>query len=437
MAEGQGRSSEQGVKLLYIRDYLHKYTNKEHPKSAKDIIEYLASKGIKAERKTIYNDILRLQMDFQEPIEYNPKKWGYYITKPQFSVYDLQILLDCVRSANFLTSEDVSRISKKIVDLGNVYDGEKVRSVKWFDDNPVRPVNSELYNIELIQQAITENRRISFRYYIYYPTHSNRATNGKTYVESYTGNEIHIVSPKKLTHHNGHYVLECYRSDSRMKDTIYPVEFLENMVVLSSERECINVEYNEPEKMPPVPDEPKSLAQSYRETLDKIEETTCLLRERVISFEERLARKDFVPRHKTVVTLIFKKENAIVILNEFGYDTVLVPITGIYCSATIRLQLTPQFFNWLFLNRAKVIIYSPDNVIEMYRNYVEAVLHHYDIWSLSTKEILRRCYVMLDKDRTTNERIELYRQLFYGGSIDEGVFQEIDEIMGMMFKVDG
>ena len=58
MADGQGRSSEQGVKLLYIRDYLHKYTNKEHPKSAKDIIEYLASKGIKAERKTIYNALL-------------------------------------------------------------------------------------------------------------------------------------------------------------------------------------------------------------------------------------------------------------------------------------------------------------------------------------------------------------------------------------------
>ena len=63
MAEGQGRSSNQGVKLLYIRDYLRKYTDKEHPKSATDIKEFLASKGIKADRKTIYNDILRLQMD--------------------------------------------------------------------------------------------------------------------------------------------------------------------------------------------------------------------------------------------------------------------------------------------------------------------------------------------------------------------------------------
>ena len=30
MAEGQGRSSGQGVKLLYIRDYLRKYTDEEH-----------------------------------------------------------------------------------------------------------------------------------------------------------------------------------------------------------------------------------------------------------------------------------------------------------------------------------------------------------------------------------------------------------------------
>ncbi|MEE0110005.1 MAG: hypothetical protein UEP57_03820 [Oscillospiraceae bacterium] len=123
MAEGQGRSSNQGVKLLYIRDYLHKYTNKEHPKSAKEISEYLASKGIKADRKTIYNDILRLQVDFQEPIEYNPKKWGYYITKPQFTSDDLRMLLDSVRLSELLTSEETFRLYGKILSLANIYDG--------------------------------------------------------------------------------------------------------------------------------------------------------------------------------------------------------------------------------------------------------------------------------------------------------------------------
>ena len=56
MAKGQGRSSGQGVKLLYIRDYLYTHATKEHPKNAKDISKYLASMGVSASVKTIYND---------------------------------------------------------------------------------------------------------------------------------------------------------------------------------------------------------------------------------------------------------------------------------------------------------------------------------------------------------------------------------------------
>ena len=41
MAKGQGRSSGQGVKLLYIRDYLYQYATKEHPKNANAICDYL------------------------------------------------------------------------------------------------------------------------------------------------------------------------------------------------------------------------------------------------------------------------------------------------------------------------------------------------------------------------------------------------------------
>ena len=55
MAVGKGRSSNQGVHLLYIRDYLHKHTNKEHPKNATEMSDYLGTKGIQADPKTIYN----------------------------------------------------------------------------------------------------------------------------------------------------------------------------------------------------------------------------------------------------------------------------------------------------------------------------------------------------------------------------------------------
>ena len=77
-----GRSSGQGVKLLYIRDYLYAHATKEHPKNAKHIRDFLLSHGVEAHEKTIYNDILRLQTDFKVPIEYDAKRWGYYITQP-------------------------------------------------------------------------------------------------------------------------------------------------------------------------------------------------------------------------------------------------------------------------------------------------------------------------------------------------------------------
>ena len=43
---GGGRSSGQGVKLLYIRDYLYAEATKEHPKKAKETQTFLASKNI-------------------------------------------------------------------------------------------------------------------------------------------------------------------------------------------------------------------------------------------------------------------------------------------------------------------------------------------------------------------------------------------------------
>ena len=121
MAEGQGRSSGQGVKLLYIRDYLYAQATKEHPKNANHIVAFLASHGISATPKTIYNDILRLQVDFGVPVEYDHHKWGYYITTPQFEPYELRLMVDSVQASKFITQKESDKITKKIKGLADVY----------------------------------------------------------------------------------------------------------------------------------------------------------------------------------------------------------------------------------------------------------------------------------------------------------------------------
>ena len=48
--------------------------------------------NIEASTKTIYNDILRLQEDFAVPVVYDAKRWGCYITEPEFKPYELQLI---------------------------------------------------------------------------------------------------------------------------------------------------------------------------------------------------------------------------------------------------------------------------------------------------------------------------------------------------------
>lgn len=116
-----GRSSGQGVKLLYIRDYLYHHATKEHPQNATKIKNYLAVHGIETSEKTIYNDIVRLRDDFAVPVEYNASKWGYYITQPEFEPHELRLMVDSIQASKFITQKEAAAISQKIVRLADIY----------------------------------------------------------------------------------------------------------------------------------------------------------------------------------------------------------------------------------------------------------------------------------------------------------------------------
>ena len=233
MAEGQGRSSNQGVKLLYIRDYLRKYTNKEHPKSAKEISEYLASKGIKADRKTIYNDILRLQVDFQEPIEYNPKKWGYYITKPQFEVHELRLLIDSLHANKYATQEEVREISSKLRELVNTYDQNDLIDLKQVNTGILRRTSSVTKKVGIIQEAIEANRKLAFRLAYRIPDRSYKT---KFAYNEYDKTDIFTVNPHSILCENGKYYLYSYGDETHPAGK-FPIHLLQDIKILMAQRD--------------------------------------------------------------------------------------------------------------------------------------------------------------------------------------------------------
>ena len=402
MAEGQGRSSGQGVKLLYIRDYLHKHTNKEHPKSVKEIIKHLASKGISVERKTIYNDILRLQIDFNEPIEFDKKTRSYYIAQPEFSVCELQLLLDAVKAADFVSSEEVLAISRKIAGLTNIYDQKALVGSSPDDEAIVRPVSSELQKKVIIQQAIRDNRKISFRQYMYYPTDHNRVDNGKTLVESYDGKDIVVVSPKKVVTMNGKHTLICFRSDDGMKrieDLYYKLEYIEDVKILSSERDCIDLPApgNWFELMSDATSEVDVAVSNYLRTgqydagMDEESLTRCCLdrlKEELVDDMQNMMLCSMLNQKECLVKLRTRKEFAFLLLKRFGYNIVIVPEVGDYCTTTTRLRIDMDFFNWLISLRTDVEIVSPPDIRQSFRNYVRLATWHYEYADVEPKRLV-------------------------------------------------
>ena len=329
MAEGQGRSSNQGVKLLYIRDYLHKYTNKEHPKSAKEICKYLASKGIKADRKTIYNDILRLQVDFQEPIEYNPKKWGYYVSKPDFDAYEIRLLLDSIQMSHRLTSEETYLMMEKVLGLINIYDREKLAEQIKQREATSKMSTSTVQKADIISRAISEGKQISFRRFRYVKERNNKH---KEYIIGNNDSEITIVSPQKLVHHSGRYYLEVVTSidDSGPQKVHYDLDYLEDVKILSLEREVI--------KAVPITGNNQALV---------------------------LERADYtVDRHrKYAVTILFPEPCIKLIYKRYGPDIPIIPYDEDNVMVTVHTLLDPTFYHWLIGFRDQAKILSPKEAI--------------------------------------------------------------------------
>ena len=380
MAEGQGRSSNQGVKLLYIRDYLRKYTDKEHPKSATQIAEYLASKGIKADRKTIYNDILRLQMDFQEPIEYNKKKWGYYITQPQFQTKDLRMLIDCVQLSPLITEEDSYDLVDKILDLGTVYSKENLEKNVSRRTDINKPESSVFQNVEIINKAISQNKKIRFRFV--YPTlereTSNKATN--------SSEDFLIVSPKEIRSRNGVYTLIAY-ADKQFEakygvfiDYGISVKRMADIVILSQDRE-------------------KTIS----------EETNGSAFRRSIVDREQYS---FDPNREYAVTILFHKADMEKVKRFFGNDLQFIPYDEDNMMVTLRTRITVSLFHSIlnFGEHAKIL--SPKEAIGEFFVFMKTRMRDLDeLYGYGTPEFLADVPTNYDALRAQQHKFKHTRRI--------------------------
>ena len=334
MAKGQGRSSGQGVKLLYIRDYLYHHATKEHPKNANAICDYLMTKGIDASPKTIYNDILRLQIDFGVPVEYNASKWGYYITEPEFQPHELRLMVDSIQASKFITQTEARTISQKIVKLADVYTKESLTR-NAFVSGRVRSMNdSVVKDSDRIHRAIAENRKIGFTYFHYTPNKQNPKQFSKK-------GDLYIVSPYALLWDNGNYYLYAYITEKNTFRT-FRVDRMERITN-------------------PLPDK-RDGEKEFRS-------------ENITSQEYKVFQQYHGEQVKVRIRFINRLADAVI--DQFGKDTMLIPTDEKHFTATLPVELSPPFLAWVVTFGRAAKILSPELAIDEMRNFIEKVSDMY------------------------------------------------------------
>lgn len=166
--------SRQKQKLLTMKKLFETKTDEKHTITGNRLIEILGDYGIKAERKTIYDDIKTLcdsGMDIE--ITKDGHSNAYYLAQRLFQDEELYVLADAVASSRFLTQKKSKELLKKIQSLTSEHKAKDLRRMVYVS-NRTKTFNEQIYYaINSIQEGIFSGLEIHFKYYEYTVENAN------------------------------------------------------------------------------------------------------------------------------------------------------------------------------------------------------------------------------------------------------------------------
>ena len=323
------KSDNQKLKILYIWDYLQKNSHEDHPVRAAELISMLDKEGIRCDRKTVYSDVAAL-IDFGVDILSVPgKNGGYYVASQRFEPSELKLLIDAVQSSRFLTERKSRELIGKLCSQCNEHDA-KLLSRNVYVSGRVKSMNETIYyNVHAIQNAISENRQIAFRYFDW----------GLDRQRHYRDRD-YAASPYGLCQdHENCYLLA---HSERHGITSYRVDRMSDIRLL-------------PEKRTPCPELTGKALTDHANKLFQ------------------MYAGDAVQ-----VKMRFHKRLINVVIDRFGRDSMLIPDGPDHFLFTTELVVSPMFYSWIagFGSDAKIVY--PASVVDGFVNMCRTALSQYD-----------------------------------------------------------
>ena len=330
----KGRSYNQKASLLYLRDYLLENTNKDKAVTNKNIRDYLKSEyDIPISKKTVYTDISMLAA-YGLDVEYDSQKKGYKVSKRDFTIDDLQLIVDSVQSSKFITQTKADDLIENLKNLTTMRDRSTLDRHNYVE-NRIRSDNEKIFDnnqIGNIHKAITAKKKISFQYLKYNIKKQKVPSTEKN-------NGYYKVSPFALIWSDNNYYLLGYVGKRRIN---FRVDRMNDITILDEKRE----------------------AEKEYEALNIDKYSTNL-------FSMFMGK----PQH---VQLRFRNELIGVVIDRFGVDVRIMTDGEEHFIAFVAVETSPLFFGWLCGFGKAVEIVSPLPAVKKMGEYVSEIAKMYE-----------------------------------------------------------
>ena len=323
------KSDNQKLKILYILDYLQKNSHENHLVRASDLISMLDREhNISCDRKTVYSDIAALQDYGIDIISIPGKNGGYYIASRNFELPELKLLIDAVQSSRYLTERKSRELIEKLLTQCNEQDARLMKR-NILVSGRVKSMNETIYySVDTIQEAIAQNKQITFRYFDW-------DFGGK---RKYRENK-YIASPYGLCQDNENCYLLAY--SDRHGITSYRVDRMIDIALLDTPRV-------------PCPE---------------------LTGKALIELANRLFQ--MFSGDAVDVKLRFHNDLLNVVIDRFGKDIMLIPDGDKHFNFTVRVAVSPMFLSWIigFAEKAKILY--PASVADELQQLCKSAMSQY------------------------------------------------------------
>lgn len=326
------RGANHKFKFTYLMQIMLNKTDDEHSLTMSQILNELEKYDVTAERKSIYLDFQDMTEKFGVEIikEQVGRETYYHVGAREFELAEVKLLIDAIQSSKFITQTKSKELIGKIKSFVSEHQAKLLQRQVYINDRVKAMNESVYYNVDDIHTAIGCNKKIRFKYYKW-------DINKKLVPRR--GGEWFIVSPWGLVWEDEYYYMVAYDDwDKKIKH--YRVDKMMRIFI--------------EEEIRSGKDEFKNfdMAEYSKSTFGMYNGV------------------------KTRVKIHFANHMCGVFLDRFGKDISFRPIDEEHSELNVYINVSQQFFGWIFSLGKDVKVVGPSEVVEQMKKAAKGFLEN-------------------------------------------------------------